>query len=563
MKKRNIFREFNDEKWEQVRRHPYYASLREATLLKAEELLATDPPCIKFSDFHKFVTEGIRSAYEAPFGQYTKRMNTYFFCYLLTGDEKYIDPLVDVLWSICDLETWAANSHVKDDAPIKERRRCLDLVSTMLGARISEILYYIGDNFPELAYRRIKEEVRFRIIDCYREKRDVNDFVWYTKPNNWSAVCAANVFATFLYLAEDEEINVEIPRFMATAQCFIDAFPDDGCCLEGTGYWKYGVSHYMIFATMLKEYTDGRIDLYQSEKVRKIAEFYNHAAINDHQGLSFSDGGLGYSPSAWIMHHLKRVYPDFMVPPIDPPTDSVKSLREVLWCDPDVDTCPNKPGSYSFPIAQWFIHVGDKYSVGAKAGCNNEPHNHNDVGSFLISKNNEVTFVDPGGEEYVKTYFSGSRYKHLMPSSRGHSVPVINGHLQCKGTTKSTVYTMTDDRFTFTLDNAYPEACRATLESAVRDFDCRSDKLVLTDTYKFTELPTSLVEQFVSLMPITGESGELHCGDSVLHYDPTLFDAEFGSESFRRNNGKENTLYWVRLAVKNLEKEITLKFEFN
>jgi len=64
-------------------------------------------------------------------------------------------------------------------------------------------------------------------------------------------------------------------------------------------------------------------------------------------------------------------------------------------------------------------------------------------------------------------------------------------------------------------------------------------------------------------MPITGESGELHCGDSVLHYDPTLFDAELGSESFRRNNGTEDTLYWVRLAVKNLEKEITLKFEFD
>ncbi len=563
MKKRNIFREFNDEKWEQVRTHPYYAKVRESTLESAEKLLAVDPPYLKFSDYHKFVTEGSRKAYGTPAGQYTKRMSVYFFCYLLTGDEKYIEPLVDVMWSICDRETWAINAHVKEEESIIERRRFLDLGSCILGYRMAEILYYIGDKFPELAYRRIKEEIRFRIIDCYREKRGETDFWWYKASNNWSAVCAATVFSTFLYLAEDEEIEAELPRFMKTVQCFIDGIPDDGCCLEGSGYWSYGFSHYMLFATMLKEYTDGKIDLYQDEKVRKIANFYSRIAINDHQCLSFSDGGLAYNPSAWIMHHLKKIYPDLPVPPIAPPTNDSGVLRYILWCDPDVATCEHKLESYSFPIAQWFLHIGEKYSVGAKAGFNKEPHNHNDVGSFLISKNNEVTFVDPGCGEYVKTYFGAGRYTHLMTSARGHSVPIINGYIQCTGTNKSTVYTMTDDRFTFTLDGGYPEACRATLESAVRDFDCQSDKLVLTDTYKFTELPTSLVEQFVSLMPITGESGELHCGDSVLHYDPTLFDAELGSESFRRNNGTEDTLYWVRLAVKNLEKEITLKFEFD
>ena len=122
---------------------------------------------------------------------------------------------------------------------------------------------------------------------------------------------------------------------------------------------------------------------------------------------------------------------------------------------------------------------------------------------------------------------------------------------------------MTDDRFTFSFINGYPEECRASVESAVRDFDCQSDKLVLTDTYKFTECPTSLVEQFVSLMPITGENGCLKCGDTVLTYDAELFDLEFGSEDFRRNNGTTETLYWIRLAVKNLDKEIELKFEFD
>jgi hypothetical protein len=48
----------------------------------------------------------------------------------------------------------------------------------------------------------------------------------------------------------------------------------------------------------------------------------------------------------------------------------------------------------------------------------------------------------------------------------------------------------------------------------------------------------------------------------VLRYDASAFELEFGSEAFRRNNGKEETLYWVRLAVKELDKNIKLVFEF-
>ena len=64
-----LFREFNDEKWEQIRNHPYYAAVRENCLANAEKLLAVDPPFLKFSDYHKFVTEGSRKAYGAPAGQ--------------------------------------------------------------------------------------------------------------------------------------------------------------------------------------------------------------------------------------------------------------------------------------------------------------------------------------------------------------------------------------------------------------------------------------------------------------------------------------------------------------
>ena len=134
--------------------------------------------------------------------------------------------------------------------------------------------------------------------------------------------------------------------------------------------------------------------------------------------------------------------------------------------------------------------------------------------------------------------------------------------IQCTGDEKSRVITAEQNRFTFTAENGYPEAVRETLASFVRDFDCQPEALVLSDSFEFSAMPESVVEQFVSLTPIDGDNGHITCGDSVLTYDSELYDMELGSEDFRRNNGTTETLYWVRLSVKKPEDKMTLKFTF-
>ena len=121
---------------------------------------------------------------------------------------------------------------------------------------------------------------------------------------------------------------------------------------------------------------------------------------------------------------------------------------------------------------------------------------------------------------------------------------------------------MTDNRFTFTIDNGYPDEVREVLESAVRDVDCQPDAMILTDRFVFSGEAISITEQFVSLKPILGENGRLTCGDTVLTYDPDLFDMEISSEDFRRNSGNTDTLHFVRLHLKNVERDNTLVFRF-
>lgn len=556
-----IFKEFNDEKWEQVRTHGYFASTREAILREAARCMNEEPKIIKFSLIHRYVLDGNRELFEQVYEDYFHRLCCYFEAYMITQDDCYLTPLADIIWNICDFESWSIPAHVREELSVAERRQNLDLCSTIAGFRVSEVLYFIGDKLPSLVVKRARAEIQYRVIDSYRDATDKR-YWWLKAKSNWSAVCIAAVLATYLYAATDEEIERQLPRMMESAECYLEGFDEEGCCLEGYGYWNYGFSFFCVFASLLREYTDGKIDYFKREKVERIARFQERVPLNDHQCVSFSDCGCEYRPYPWLTHFLKGVYPDLRTPTLNVPAYNGAPLRYILWQNPELecgDLNPNEPISFRFEEAQWFIYRCSEYSFACKAGHNNEQHNQNDVGSFIISKGGEVTFCDPGVGEYTRQYFSNpDRYEIMLCSSRGHSVPIINGKYQIIGGTKSKIVNATDKTQSFTIDGVYDIV---ELESLIRAFECGDNSVTLTDTYTFTALPESVTERFVSYLPISLEEGRVLCGESTLTFESALFDASVGSEQVSLKGGKKGTLYYVDLSVKMPQKNMVLKFE--
>ena len=55
------------------------------------------------------------------------------------------------------------------------------------------------------------------------------------------------------------------------------------------------------------------------------------------------------------------------------------------------------------------------------------PHNHNDIGTYIIVAGDESFVVDPGFSVYNDITFSKNRYSIEVLSSYGHSVPVVAG----------------------------------------------------------------------------------------------------------------------------------------
>ena len=551
-----VYNSYTEEKWNLIKTTPYLEKCRARTIARADDHIVTPPPAIKFSDLHLFATTGDRSRYEAAYFEINNRVDNTFVAYMLTEDEKYLNNLSDEIWNLCNIESWALPAHVKETADMDYRRGFLELVSCNVGRRLGDIYALVGDKLPELVTRRMKYEVRERIIKPYMNPEYT--FGWYHGESNWAAVCIAGVLGSFLYFAEEEEIKRELPRMIETAECYLRGFDEEGCCKEGYGYWSYGFRHFCSFAEMLNIYTNGEKNYFKDPKVHSIAKFQENMAINEHQSIRFSDCDGAFAPQVHLSQFLKRIYPDVQIPSIPAPTSPI-AFDLLCWIEPEFAISEMKPESKIYKINQWFIHRGEKYNFVCKAGCNDEPHNHNDVGSFMISNGGYLTFTDPGGGEYTRQYFGPERYTILEPSARSHSLPIINGEYEVKKTGMSTIYEEGEGKYAFSMENAYDIP---TLKSLKRSFVCTDDEIILTDTYTLTEDPTSIVERFVTLVEPKIEEGKVTVGETVFEYDKNLFTLELNTDTCVRKGKKEETLYMIDLTPKTLAKEMEFTFKF-
>lgn len=552
-----LFKEFTEEKWEQIRTHEYYKTARTNILASAEEFIKTDPPRIRFRDIHLFETTGSRVEFQAVYSNYEARMRCFFLAYLLTKEEKYLTELADAIWNICDFESWSIPAHVSEALPEERRKTFLDLTSTIMGFRVAEILYFVGDKLPNLVRKRAEYEVRQRVIDSYKKY----DFYWKRKTNNWAAVCTGATLCAYLYICEREEIDEQLPAMMRTIEGYLSGYDDDGCCKEGYGYWNYGFSFFCLFASMLRDYTDGEIDLFKREKVHQIARFQQNIFINEDECISFSDSGRRVVPHTWFSHFLKTEYPDIEIPSLTMEGfNGTEPLRYLLWSDPRLQNCTLNPKNHIYHDNQWFINRQKDYAFACKAGCNAEFHNHNDVGSFILSKNGRVTLADIGVGLYTRQYFrSETRYTYLCTSSRGHSVPIINGQLQVTSPEKSVVYIEKENEYSFSMENAYDIE---SLKTVTRTFRCEADCVYMTDEFKFTKAPTEIVERFVSITPAEEVSEGVRVGDTVIAYDKSVLELSITTEEHIASAECSETVYLIDLRLKNPTSDTAVSFKF-
>lgn len=490
-----------------------------AVLARAREAVnETRIPETTYTLYRMFRKTGDRDGFQKPFTEKRSLLAQEALAVLLGGDTTRVDRLNDLIWSVCEESSWVLPAHEKTD-------QYIDLTAAGTGAILAQVSACLGDRLPEEIHQRIGRELKRRIFDPYLEHGEA--YGWNRGNNNWTGVCAGAIGQAFLLMEPDLDRQAKaLALAVQQLNRFIErGFNTDGACLEGIGYWNYGLSEYVIFAEMLRTRTAGKIDLLAADKMKLIARYPLAVYLGNGTYASFSDSHESGSIPPYLAGRIadRTGLTELNLLASESPVGNLHTaLRNLLWA-------PEKKPE-DLPVTDVFLPEsglikitapisGHTLVLAAKAGNNDEPHNNNDVGSFVLAVDGVVYLCDPGAGLYNRDYFSGKRYESIFANSYGHSVPRIGGELQktgpdFKGTLEKTGETSAIIRF----EQAYglPE-----LAEAARSITVGETGVALKDQFRFTGeglaveealMTWQQVEASGSTARITTDKGTLEIG---------------------------------------------------
>ena len=510
--------------WKKVREDGCYERFRnELFSMWRDHCEGKDTQALIYSDFRLFFTTGDRAVYEKKyFGRRLAMDCAALLSLVYPENDGYLAKLQDVVWCICDEYTWCLPAHQRQNG--RADSTVIDLFAAETGFALAEILTMLGDRLDPVIRDRISVEIRRRIIGPFTS---VENYGWWEHgTNNWTAVCSGSVACTAM-LTDPDLARALIPRFERSMECFLSGFSGEGICYEGAGYWCYGFGFFTVYADMLRRFTGGKIDHFKDPKVKKIAAFHQKIFLSGRSTASFSDGGVYQSYHLGLQHYLKKEYPDVIS--VLPPSMSYNCdgcgrfclhVRSATWLDPDIlkdseDAAPG-PAEYFFPEAGWLIKRTAEYGFAAKGGTNDEPHNHNDAGSFIFAAGGHHALTDLGSGRYCRQYFEPeNRYSFTECSSRGHSVPIVGGSFQKPGRE----FAAADVSFeggVLSMDIA-PAYGVPALKKLIRRFSFAERGITVADRFDFEAgKEEAVTERFVTRTEPVISDGKVTVGGAVM-----------------------------------------------
>jgi len=195
------------------------------------------------------------------------------------------------------------------------------------------------------------------------------------------------------------------------------------------------------------------------------------------------------------------------------------AVRSTVYFNPDFTTDVLANGVYSAPVTNYFIKRTDNYGLAFKGGNQWESHNHQDVGSFILARDNRQIFCDFGyiGPGNWPGYQGDRRHEYFQPSSFSHNIPYFNGKGQ-GGDCTDKARAVYDEKagsvyMDFTL--GYSRIEHPTLEKAERTITPLDDVIYIFDRFEFSE-DAEITERFVTTIKPVVE------GNTVILDDVTF-----------------------------------------
>jgi hypothetical protein len=442
-----------DPMWECIVGNRRMSTVLEALRERARAEAEVPLPELTDAMYREYRINGTRHGFERPYFERRRRTGRAAFALLSSsaGERDFwARSFVAKLEEICSEESWAVPAHVASETG--RDPFCIDLFASETAFALAEYLVVFPAVIPAGLQERIRRRLRVEFFENFVARAD--SFSWTTGTSNWNAVCHQGVVGAALAAEMDralvaEVIHAALPRLAR----FLGGFAADGGCTEGPGYWQYGFGWFCSLNEQIEQQTRGRFSLFEGDElIRKIASYAPATSLSQGQSVNFADSGSG--PLApWLLQYLgERLGEgnclrqaaenfDWITRPggkgfsLDELRCNFFYFRRAFRYTPQPATASSTEAKSDHVLPQlgvWVVRGKDRaghlWELAAKAGYNEEHHNHNDVGSFILHVDGVPLITEIGSPLYVKDFFQRAlRYRFLAARSLGHSLPVIGG----------------------------------------------------------------------------------------------------------------------------------------
>jgi hypothetical protein len=434
-------------------------TLRRHLIASAEQLLNHAWPALPATLYMDFARTGERKNYEGPYFSRRGALASLVLAECAEGKARFLDDVANGIWAICEETSWVIPAHnpgFAGDRSLPDfADHSIELFSAETGTLLAWTQYLLRpqlDAISPTVSARLRREVKLRILDPFFAR---GDFWWMGggpgRLNNWSPWCCSTCLAAFLLLEEDAARRAAAAaKVMQILDRWLAWYHPDGGCDEGPSYWTVAGGALFDCLELLSWATDAKINVYDQPLIQEIGRYIYRVHISGDYYVNFADcpakvhlpAGLVYRYGRRIGdehmaalgahchqghggHHpsrsLLRALPDlFHTEGIEAPAQP-PFVRDVWLPGTQIMVAREREGS-------------DRgFYLAAKGGHNDESHNHNDVGHFIVYYDGQPVLIDVGVGTYTRQTFSDQRYDIWTMQSAYHNLPTVNGVQQQAG----------------------------------------------------------------------------------------------------------------------------------
>ena len=498
---------------------------------------------------------GNRQVMEKPMSANRVALNALILAELAEGKGRFMDQLINGTWHIAHMPTWVLSAHLprqKTGRTLPDpSQQIIDLASSPVGAQMSAAYHFFHEAFDKVdpvISRVIKSAVKKQILDPYLEPSNYKANWWLgfeQKPgavvNNWNPWCNAESILCFLLLEDDpERLEQAVKQSLKSVDKFIAYIKKDGACEEGPAYWGHAAGKLYDYLQIMHYATAGKVPFFEDTLIKDMGEYISRSSVSEGWVVNFADAGakMSFIPSLIynygkalssaemqdfaIYNLVRKTEGRFAAPkpmvgndifralesmkPLAEMSARVEHLNAKIAAGQSLESLlaglrTSVPDYTWYPETQFcYIKNESDWFFAAKGGHNNESHNHNDIGTFILYKGSVPVFVDAGVGTYTKSTFDRNRYTIWSMQSGWHNLPVINGKFQKNGAKYKASDIVTSGKgktrvFKLNIAGAYQaDACCNTW---TREYKVTDKLLTITDEYELESRNAADVVNFL------------------------------------------------------------------